>query len=423
MTKATTKPAKGTKRAKRKGDTKAKRTRRAWGGSVFTRAGRPGKLFIQFRDPATGRLVQRRAANRDDAQGYEEAERLLAVVTGARAEDIERGVRAVSVRRFVIDEFLPTFRARVAPAHAENVASHLLGKFKGHPTAPTKRRREPTASERDEQRVGGFAASVADIALHEVTTRRVETYLAALRSGPDAVSPATCARVAASISAMMRAAVDAGSATANPVLRVKLARAQTFEPVVLTAADVENILGHASPRERVALTLLADLGLRLGELLELTWQRVAPDCSSVTVARSKSGKSRVVPTTPRARDLLLELRGERVAQLRGTDYVLPGKGRSKSTVQRAFRRAAEAAGLPIADGETVGVRTHDLRHAYASQLARNGVALSVVASLIGDSLMVTSARYARHVPASVAAAAVATLAQPAARESNAAEAQ
>jgi len=391
---------------------KKTRERRPWGGSVFLRADKPGRWWIKFRDPSTGKRVQKVGAWGTDDAAKTEAARELAAATGKLAADVVRGVREVTAGEFIRREFLPVLRARVVAEHAENVAAHLLGPLPEPKPAPkgAKRRKRVklTTQERDERRRGGFADFLGSLPLCDVGTDKVEHYLAKLRSGEDAVSPATVARFAASASAMFRAAVDANAARVNPVRRARLPKAQQYEPHAITPADVDRIIANVPANARAPFVLLADLGLRLGELLRLTWQHVAEDGSQIVVVGTKSGRTRAVPVPSRSRALLETLRAARVLPLRGEDLVIR-KPCSESHLQRLFHDAANAAGLPVRPESRVGVRVHDVRHCYASALARNGVALSVVASLIGDSLAVTSSRYARHVPASEAARAVASL--------------
>lgn len=362
------------------------RKRRDWGGTIFVRPDRPGTLWARWKD-STGKGRVRNTGTTDRVA----AERLLAAWTGEVAEDVDRGVRKVTAREFLEKDFLPVLAKRVVPAHFANVASQLGG---------------PVGA--DDKRHGGFCDWLGSLPLYEVGTDKIERYFADLQSGEDAVSPATVARYAAALSGFFRAAVDAKAARENPVRRARLPKVQQFEPHAMTPADVDRVISNVPEHARTAFVLLADLGLRLGELLALSWQHVAEDGSQVAIVGTKSGRTRAVPTPQRARELLVEMRKARVLPLRGMDFVVT-RPRSKSRLQRLFRDAAKNAGLPVTPDSPVGVRIHDLRHAYASQLSRNGVALSIVASLIGDSLQVTSSRYARHVPASEAVRAVASL--------------
>jgi integrase len=73
-----------------------------------------------------------------------------------------------------------------------------------------------------------------------------------------------------------------------------------------------------------------------------------------------------------------------------------------SATSKALKRAAVAAGFPT-------LHLHDLRHAYASALARAGVAPGVIGTLLGDRTPAIVFRYSRHAPKSAEAEAVGLL--------------
>ena len=56
------------------------------------------------------------------------------------------------------------------------------------------------------------------------------------------------------------------------------------------------------------------------------------------------------------------------------------------TVEKPWKTICQAAGIS-------GLRTHDLRHNYASQLASSGVALYTIGKLLGHRKPGTTARY------------------------------
>lgn len=381
---------------------KKTRVRRPWGGTIFVRPDRPGTLWARWKD-SQGKT---RVANTRTADPVE-AERFLAVETGRVQADVERGVREITARDFATDIFLPIFSKSASPLHVAGVKAKLVRFYKWTGSRP----------------------------LHAITRSDIERFLALIQekgkdeegNDVDPVGPATVHRYAMALSAFFRSAVDAECALDNPVRGAKRPQVKQYAPIELTPEDVDRILSRADEDARPALTLLADLGLRCGELLSLTWAHVAKDGSAVTIARSdeqrrgtKSGESRTVPVPTRSREILAQLRAARVAPMAGPDLVFPQirqpskrrartNLRSKSWIESAFREAAKKAGFPVRPDAAVGVRPHDLRHAYSSALARNGVALSIVAKLIGDSIAVTESRYAHHVPDNEAVRAVATL--------------
>src|SRR5262249_43617701 len=70
-------------------------------------------------------------------------------------------------------------------------------------------------------------------------------------------------------------------------------------------------------------------------------------------------------------------------------YVFPGSGESGhlSNLKRPWRQICRAAGI-------TGLRIHDLRHSYASQLVSGGASLPLIGALLGHSNPTTTHRYA-----------------------------
>ena len=71
------------------------------------------------------------------------------------------------------------------------------------------------------------------------------------------------------------------------------------------------------------------------------------------------------------------------------EYVFPGPGSTGhvQNIWHAFRRLTETAGVQ-------GLRIHDLRHSYASQLVSTGHSLPLIGALLGHAQPATTARYA-----------------------------
>lgn len=185
----------------------------------------------------------------------------------------------------------------------------------------------------------------------------------------------------------------------------------------LAAADVRRLLdathdAHDGPLYALAATT----GLRLGELLGLTWPDVAD--GSLTVRRSlarkagggwelappKSARSRRTIPLPTIAQDALERQGARQGvaksaagsawqdrdQLVFTDAI--GRHRSPESVSVAFRHDRDAAGIP-------SVPFRDLRHSAATMLLAEGVPLAVISELLGHAgIAITANHYAAVVP-------------------------
>jgi integrase len=144
------------------------------------------------------------------------------------------------------------------------------------------------------------------------------------------------------------------------------------------SADVPR---RADPTAVAAIRFLMLTGFREQEALSLRWYAIDSARGVVTLADTKTGKSRR-PFGAAVRDLLAALP-------RGGDYVFPGRapGAPRKELRRVWYAVREAAALE-------GVRLHDLRHTVASFAASGGASLGMVAVLLGHKNTRTTERYA-----------------------------
>jgi integrase len=135
-----------------------------------------------------------------------------------------------------------------------------------------------------------------------------------------------------------------------------------------------------------ALRLLLLTGARRSEVLmmkfehlDLTagiWRKPATD--------TKQNAPHSVPLSAPARQLLAERAGLKAPG----EYVFPGNGTKRHLVNlwHAWQRICKTAGIE-------GLRVHDLRHSFASQLVSTGHSLSLIGALLGHTQPQTTARY------------------------------
>jgi site-specific recombinase XerD len=90
-----------------------------------------------------------------------------------------------------------------------------------------------------------------------------------------------------------------------------------------------------------------------------------------------------------ARQLLAEIAAEHGDRRGLPEFVFPGNG--GHTHQREIKRAWQTI---CRRAEISGLRVHDLRHSFASQLASGGASLLLIGAMLGHSQPRTTARYA-----------------------------
>ena len=129
-------------------------------------------------------------------------------------------------------------------------------------------------------------------------------------------------------------------------------------------------------------------GLRRGELLGLTWDRVDLSRGILRLELTKSGKRREVPMRQAVYDILAGLPGTREGR------VWPVR-----SIRTAFERA-------VAEAQLDGFVFHDCRHHFASWFVMRGGALAALQQLLGHKTLAMTMRYAHlnreHLRAEVA---------------------
>jgi integrase len=245
---------------------------------------------------------------------------------------------------------------------------------------------------------------VKDLVPHDV-----EDFMAHLKDR--GCRPATARRYLASLSPVLDEAVKRGLARTNVAAGVKRPRLVDPEVPFLGEPEIRRLIAGAMGELKPIIAILADTGLRRGELLSLEWRDVDLARGTVVVRHSKTGRGREVPLTARAREAFEALRaGRGPIPLRGEDRIFEGalgckrtphtreghvpgtdRDRLEARLTTRFRRLAKSLGM-------TGVSVHTLRHSCASRMVAAGVPLSFVARVTGHSTLSCAARYGKHAP-------------------------
>ena len=124
---------------------------------------------------------------------------------------------------------------------------------------------------------------------------------------------------------------------------------------------------------------LVDTGARLGEAIGLRWNDI--NQSAVTFWLTKSGRSRTVPLTKRARKAVVTRRGSQ-------------QGPFSGILQAKYRAVWNLAKSEIGLGDDADVVPHVLRHTCASRLVRGGIDIRRVQIFLGHQTLQMTMRYA-----------------------------
>lgn len=168
----------------------------------------------------------------------------------------------------------------------------------------------------------------------------------------------------------------------NPAEGIKqLYRANRADRVI-TDAELETILSHATPRARYAIRLAAATGLRRGDLVELKWDQVRNNRIEFCTKKSRGRTFVIAPLVGDGRAVIDELLAERAKTIAEgrvpSAWVLTTERGSKwlgASLTQAFIRAAKDAKVERA--------LHDLRGTAATRMILQGIKPQEVATFIG----------------------------------------
>lgn len=173
--------------------------------------------------------------------------------------------------------------------------------------------------------------------------------------------------------------------------QIPFARKEDTLPAVLTRDQVLQLL-KAEPnlKMRTAFITIYAAGLRVSEVVKLTTRDIDSKRMVIHVRQAKGRKDRYVMLSEQ---LLTILRNYWRLARPSDSLFFPGPGRQRPittrSVQRAFRDAADAAGL------NPSVTVHTLRHSFATHLLEQGVDIRVIQDLLGHRQITSTTRYAR----------------------------
>ena len=230
--------------------------------------------------------------------------------------------------------------------------------------------------------------------LAEITASRISEYkakrLAAVRKIGKAeaaverrLTAAAVNRPLALLRHLLRLAHEEWEAIEN-VPRIRLEKEPQGRLRWLTQEEITRLLDAAAKSRnkepRAAVIVALNTGLRLGELLGLTWERVDLSRGVIRLEVTKSGRRREVPLNAESYDGLVSLNPKK-------------SGRIFST--QSIRKAYESA---VTNAKLDDVNFHTLRHTFASWAVMRGVSLKELQELLGHSSVAMTMRYAHLAP-------------------------
>lgn len=249
--------------------------------------------------------------------------------------------------RKLVNEYIAECERRIKPKTTTLYRAHLTAFFEAHGWAHPSR----------------------------ITEKMMTDFLSTLKGKSGAAKPKTANHYLKDMKQFFAFCVRRGYIASNPVQLVKTTKLGKKAPQFLTRPQIHAIL-RASAKEDLgpAIATAIYTGMRKSEIQRLTWVDVDFRRGRVMVGESKSKTFRVLPLHPALKKILWPLRGKGVCF-------------SFVNFRRVWKRVKRKIEMP-------GLRFHELRHTFASQMVMSGVDISTVSKLLGHADITTTQIYA-----------------------------
>lgn len=207
------------------------------------------------------------------------------------------------------------------------------------------------------------------------------------------------ARNISSIKNFHKFIVNESIAKKNPTDAILLPKPKRALPTVLSVDEIEAILNvidiqtAAGIRDRAMIEMIYGSGLRISELLNITYQQLFIDDGLIRVY-GKGAKERMVPLSEFAIEWVKEyIRFSRAKFVKPSTQTPElfvnqrGKGLSRMGFWKILRKYVNLAGL------SHEIHPHTFRHSFATHLLEGGADLRIVQELLGHSDISTTQIY------------------------------
>ena len=177
------------------------------------------------------------------------------------------------------------------------------------------------------------------------------------------------------LSRVLSHAVDPlGKLAGNPCEGIKQLYAADRSDVIWTAADITNLKRACSVEIAHAVDLASHTGLRLGDLLRLSWTHIGEDAITLATGKSRHRREAIIPLYGALQKVLDGIPKRSTTVLtnsRRRPWTADGFGSS-------FNKSKIDAGLADAD-----LHFHDLRGTAATRFYTAGLSERVIAEIMG----------------------------------------
>lgn len=195
----------------------------------------------------------------------------------------------------------------------------------------------------------------------------------------EGIKPTTTNRELAAISALYRFFIREGLLKTNPA-RFQSRRKVGFHlPNTIPSEDLQAAYKNSVGVVHVWIGLLSTTGIRISELLGLNWEDIDFKTCALEI-KGKGNKERLVFTTPEYLELMRQAYDR-----------CPSEGRIFRYSEREARYMLWEALKPYSRAKQLS--PHAIRHSFATSLAKQGVNVATIATILGHNRIATTQKY------------------------------
>jgi integrase len=176
------------------------------------------------------------------------------------------------------------------------------------------------------------------------------------------------------LSRVLSHAVELGKIAGNPCEGIKQLYAGDRREIIWTVADIAQLKKACSAEIAHAVDLAATTGLRLSDLLRLSWSHIGDDAITVATGKSKGRREAIIPLYDELNAVLASI------PKRSTTLLTSSKRRpwTADGFGSSFNKAKIDAGMNERD-----LHFHDLRGTAATKFYTAGLSERVIAEIMG----------------------------------------
>lgn len=217
----------------------------------------------------------------------------------------------------------------------------------------------------------------ADAKWSNITRQDIDAYI--IQRVKEGCKPTTTNRELASISALYRYFIREGLLKTNPARFQSRRKVGYHLPNTIPSEDIQKAYANSFGVVHVWLGLLATTGIRISELLSLKWEDIDFKTCALEI-NGKGNKDRLVYTTPEYLELMRQAYERK-----------PTEGRIFRYSDREARHMIWDALKPYS--RATQLSPHAIRHSFATSLAKQGVNVATIATILGHNRITTTQKY------------------------------